>query len=73
MAAIFLIVVFSVGLVAGSSRAPVFAAGLQGDPVVTRSFVQEAVERHLAPVQQEIEQAQKRLILLEQRLGNLMQ
>ncbi len=67
----FLIFLFSLSLLAASSRPPAFAAALQAEPVVTRSYVQEAVERHLAPLQQEIEQAQKRLASLELRLNNL--
>jgi len=68
---LFLIILFSTGLVAGSSRALAFTAGLQGDPVVTRSYVREAVDRHLVPVQQEIDRAQKRLASLQQRFNNL--
>ncbi|NLW08022.1 MAG: hypothetical protein GX039_08645 [Clostridia bacterium] len=68
---IFLILLFSLSLLAASSRPPAFAAALQAEPVVTRSYVQEVVERHLAPIKQEIEQAQKRLAALERRLDNL--
>lgn len=69
LAVIFLTIVFSVGLLAGNSRSPAFAAGFQGDPVVTRSYVEEAVDKYLAPVQQEIERAHIRLHALEKRLN----
>lgn len=68
---IFLSLVLCLSLLVANLLPPAFAAELQSEPVVTRSYVQEAVERQLAPLQQEIEQAKKRLTSLEQRLNNL--
>lgn len=67
---VILLLAFALGL-AGSAAASAPAAGLQADPVVTRSYVQEAADRHLAPLQQEINRAQQRLAALQHRANNL--
>ncbi|WP_161952808.1 hypothetical protein [Moorella stamsii] len=68
---VILLLAFALGL-AGSAGATASMAGLQADPVVTRSYVQEAVDSRLAPLQQEIERAQQRLTALQQRVNNLV-
>ncbi|QGP92189.1 hypothetical protein MGLY_15530 [Neomoorella glycerini] len=68
---VILLLAFALGL-AGSAGATASPAGLQADPVVTRSYVQEAVDSRLVPLQQEIERAQQRLAALQQRVNNLV-
>ncbi|GEA14700.1 MAG: hypothetical protein PWR22_1611 [Moorella sp. (in: firmicutes)] len=68
---VVLLLALALGL-AGSAGATASTAGLQADPVVTRSYVQEVVDSRLAPLQQEIERAQQRLAALQQRVNNLV-
>ncbi|WXJ93775.1 hypothetical protein MCACP_02350 [Neomoorella carbonis] len=68
---VILLLVLALGL-ASSAGATAPTAGLQADPVVTRSYVQEAVDSRLAPLQQEIEGAQQRLAALQQRVNTMV-
>ncbi|WP_338818816.1 hypothetical protein MTCOM_02290 [Moorella thermoacetica] len=66
----FLLLTLGLGL-AGGARAGAAAAGSQEDPVVTRSYVQEAVDNRLEPLRQQLDAASKRLAALQQRLDSL--
>ncbi|OIQ58709.1 hypothetical protein MOTE_17010 [Moorella thermoacetica] len=66
----FIFLTLGLGL-AGGARAGTAAAGSREDPVVTRSYVQEAVDNRLAPLQQQLDEASKRLAALRQRLDSL--